>query len=160
MESKEKCKAAKVYLAQIGKREAELQSLQEVILRMKEQMQTPKASAFTSVKVKGSGKVDGFERGMIKLLDLEAKYNEIVFEYLIIRDKAIDQLMKVADPLQTDILFSRYFKGMDYRSIAKDMEVSLPYAFLLHDKALESFYDLHLSRQHSEQASEGAQHLA
>ena len=135
---------AKQYLFQLTKINRELAILNEEI-EVRRASLTSITAPLTGDRVQTSTKGDTFATMIAALVDKEYEQAELVAIYQTMRDKIVDQILKLDDELFRDVLYERYVKGLDWNTIAGKLYYNKKYLFKVHTKALAAFtekYDL------------------
>lgn len=135
---------AKQYLCGLTRINRQLAILTEEI-EVRRASLTSITAPLTGDRVQTSTKGDKFATMIAALADKEIEQAELVGIYQEMRDKIVDQILKLDDELFRDILYERYVRGLDWNTIAANLYYNKKYLFKVHTKALAAFaekYDL------------------
>lgn len=92
--------------------------------------------------------LDGMPRGsdhkdlsdyIVKLDELEKKLLRARYKRVAIYTQIFDQIEKIEDDMERELLTYRYLKGHTWEKVADEMYLSYGYCHKVHNKALEHF---------------------
>ena len=92
--------------------------------------------------------LDGMPRGsdhkdlsdyIVKLEELEKKLLRARYKRVAIYTQIFDQIEKMEDDMERELLTYRYLKGHTWEKVADEMYLSYGYCHKVHNKALEHF---------------------
>ncbi len=89
----------------------------------------------------------GYEREIIKIVDLENEIDRLIDDYIGLKHKVIGQLHDLNDTNQIKILYKRYVLGEKFEQIAVDMNFSIRNVYKIHGHALQEFQKIHMEKQ-------------
>lgn len=133
---------AREYLSKLEKIEIKIKQKTE---ERQELMQraTSITTSFGFDKVQTSPKHDKMEYSVVKAADLDKEIEEITFDFLVQKDRMINQIQELSEVKHIDLLFQKYVQHKKLETIAEEMNYSYQYVRKLHGKALKEFEKVH-----------------
>ncbi len=126
----------KEYLKQIAKYDYKIYRLDDEILTLRAKLGA-KGISYDKVKVQSSP-TDQTDL-ITKMIDMEAKVDELRIEALELREKIISQINDMEDPIDAEFLYLRYVKCLNLELIARKIGYTYEYARQKHGIALQKF---------------------
>ena len=126
----------KEYLKQIAKYDYKIYRLDDEILTLRAKLGA-KGISYDKVKVQSSP-TDQTDL-IAKMIDMEAKADELRVEALELREKIISQINDMEDPIDAEFLYLRYVKCLNLELIARKIGYTYEYAGQKHGIALQKF---------------------
>ena len=127
----------KEYLKQIEVDRALIRRGHERLLELKSLMTSLKGVTYDGDKVQTSASngMDSIE----KLLDFELKLREMVYRYVQLSEKIIDQINGLSDQRAAELLYLRYVELLRWEEIAVKMHMGIRGVYKAHGRALRMF---------------------
>lgn len=88
----------------------------------------------------------GYEREIVKLIDLENEIDGLIDTYVNLKHKVIEQLHELNNIDQIKILYKRYVLGEKFEQIAVDLNFSIRNVYKIHGHALQEFQKIYLKK--------------
>lgn len=130
---------AKQYLRQIRDLDNKAENDRRYYERCLRDIASLKSPRLDADRVQSSGSGAGFTKLVEKLVDMQAKANKTIDEYIDRRDMIIGQINGIEYPYSA-ILFKRYVEYKDFMTIAQELH-NMDYYWVchLHGDALREF---------------------
>lgn len=124
-------------LLNIKRRRLETLTLEDTIIELETRMTrtTPILSDMPSCH----GGNDKMINGVVKLIDLKNKLNEVVDQMAEEEIKVIENIRQMTNPIYRILLYKLYIKGDKLMQVALDISYSYEYTCKLHGEALNAY---------------------
>ena len=129
---------AKEYLGTIRRNENLIHAWKKELKRIKAESVYLSAVRYDRDVVQTSGNHDGMKRSDI-IADLERSIGRMVAQLTLERNRIIDEIGQLDNPLYVDILLLRYVQLISFDNIAALVNLSYSRTAHLHGEALEAF---------------------
>lgn len=129
---------AKQYLRQVRDLENKADNYRRYYERCLRDIALLKSPRLDSDRVQSSGSGAGFTAAVERLVDMQAKANKLIDEYIDQRDKIIAQINAMEWPYSA-ILFKRYVEYKNFMIIAGELGYSYDRILALHGTSLNAF---------------------
>lgn len=129
---------AKQYLRQLSQIEFNIRLLTEELEERRTRL-TSTAAPSLGDKVQSSPKGDAFAYAMAVIADKDLQRTELIVTYELLRDKIIEQILGLDDPMQGRVLYERYVQRKRWEAIADDAHYTIQRIFQIHGNALVAF---------------------
>lgn len=129
---------AKHYLKQLQKAQTNIEILAEEIERQRARLESTAAPVLGD-RVQTSPGGDRFADLIAGLADREQVYQDMLYEYEILREKIVRQILDLESATQSQVLYQRYVKGKALRSISEELHYEYKYLCKVHGRALLAF---------------------
>ena len=114
----------------------EIKHIEERIQMLDTKRLSPRASIITDMPTSPSFSNDKMDNDLIKLEELEKKYRGMLCALYEEQIKVEESLQKL-EPIERDLIRCRYFDGMSWTKIQKELCLSQRTSFRIHKRALE-----------------------
>lgn len=97
----------------------------------------------TPDKVQTGRNLDPLGNDMAHYLDMEQEIDALVNQFIILKDKIINQIHQLPDANHVDLLHKRYVEYKTWEQIAVEMNYTIRWVYCLHGQALQEFANKH-----------------
>jgi hypothetical protein len=129
---------AKQYLRQLARLQLNIQILTEELEERRTRL-TSTAAPQLGDKVQTSPQGDAFAAAMAALVDKDQQRLDLIFEYELLRDKIVAQILGLSNEMQSRVLYARYVQQKRWDTIATEQNYSIQRIFQIHGNALVEF---------------------
>lgn len=133
------------YLRLIKKYDYRVKCAQEEIERLSQLATTASAVDYSVERVQ-NGKANqepSFVNTLDKLTEARKKFDELIKEYMRLRDHIYEQVSEMPDALQARVIYLHYFEFMNLYQVAKDTNYSYNWIRIVFTNGIKSFTKLH-----------------
>lgn len=131
---------AKEYLKQIRSYSNLIQAKEFQLEELKSGQVFMTAITYDKERVNSSTSAESsYIRQSQKIIDLEIDIKKMIEEYLIEKNRIIEEIGSLGNPILEEILFKRYVYYENFETIAIEMGYSYNYVINMHLEALELF---------------------
>lgn len=135
----------KQFLGQLRKIAANIEVLQEELTRLRSRLESTTVQLSTD-RVQTSQTGDRFADAIADLADKELYYMDMVEEYERLRQRIVDLILGMDNPIHVQVLYGRYVKGRSLSAIANELAYSYDRIKHVHGEALQAFDEKYLRR--------------
>lgn len=128
----------KEYLSQISRYSRKINNKTKELEQLKE-LATSISAVKNEERVQTTPNFDKIGTAYCKISSLEEKIENLVDEYIKIREKIIQEIESIEDETEYQVLFSHYIVGEKLEKISQDMNYVYRNITRLHGKALKNF---------------------
>lgn len=136
----------KQFLRQLRKIAANIEVLQEELTRLRSRLESTTVQLSTD-RVQTSQTGDRFADAIADLADKELYYMDMVEEYERLRQRIVDLILGMDNPIHVQVLYGRYVKGRSLSAIANELAYSYDRIKHVHGEALQAFDEKYLRRE-------------
>lgn len=136
----------KQFLGQLRKIAANIEVLQEELTRLRSRLESTTVQLSTD-RVQTSQTGDRFADAIADLADKELYYMDMVEEYERLRQRIVDLILGMDNPIHVQVLYGRYVKGRSLSAIANELAYSYDRIKHVHGEALQAFDEKYLRRE-------------
>lgn len=136
---KELSRAAKDYLNQIQKTDRLIKRLLSTIQTLRSGLTSQNYELNPERKVQSSGPKDPIEETFARISELETEISEYKAELSKWKVNAFDQIKRVSDQDQQNILIARYISNEKWERIAVELNFSIAQVYRIHGAGLLAF---------------------
>jgi hypothetical protein len=136
----------KQFLGQLRKIAANIEVLQEELTRLRSRVESTTVQ-LSADRVQTSPTGDRFADAIADLADKELYYMDMVEEYERLRQRIVDLMLGMDNPIHVQVLYGRYVKGRSLSAIANDLAYSYDRIKHVHGEALQAFDEKYLRRE-------------
>ncbi len=137
---------AKAYLRQLRHLENAIETMKSELIRLRTKIESPGGPKYTASRGQYSTG-DALENGVIKLSMLEGRIVEKLAEYEETRERIIEEILSLPDPVQAKVLYAVYVDGLPIWKTAMRLHYSDRHIKTIHGRALTEFYNRIISKQ-------------
>ena len=130
-------KTPKEYLRQLRTAEIKIEQKEEELERLKSSLESISAGT-DSERVQTTPR-DRLSEEITRIVDLEKEINSDLGAMLMLRNKIINEIQSMDNPVYIDILYKRYVQYKSLEEIAVEMSYSYTRLRHLHGRALQGF---------------------
>lgn len=130
MTPKEYLRQLRVFSIKIQQKKDELESLKAAAENV--------SASIDSERVQTSPK-DRMPDDVSRIVDLEAEIHKDILEHLILKNKIINEIQGLSNPVYIEILYKRYVEYKSLEEIAAEMRYSYEHTRRMHGYALSKF---------------------
>ena len=130
-------KTPKEYLRQLRTAEIKIEQKEEELERLKSSLESISAGT-DSERVQTTPR-DRLSEEVTHIVDLEEEINEDLGAMLMLRNKIINEIQSMDNPVYINILYKRYVQYKSLEEIAVEMNYSYTRLRHLHGRALQGF---------------------
>lgn len=130
-------KTPKEYLRQLKTAEIKIEQKEEELERLKSSLESI-STGTDSERVQTTPK-DRLSEEITRIVDLEEEINEDLGALLMLRNKIINEIQSMDNPVYINILYKRYVQYKSLEEIAVEMSYSYTRLRHLHGRALQGF---------------------
>lgn len=130
-------KTPKEYLRQLRTAEIKIEQKEEELERLKASLESI-STGTDSERVQTTPR-DRISEEVTHIVDLEEEINEDLGALLMLRNKIINEIHSMDNPVYIDILYKRYVQYKSLEEIAVEMSYSYTRLRHLHGRALQGF---------------------
>lgn len=135
----------KQFLRQLRKIAANIEVLQEELTRLRSRLESTTVQ-LSADRVQTSQTGDRFADAIADLADKELYYMDMVEEYERLRQRIVDLILGMDNPIHVQVLYGRYVKGRSLSAIANELAYSYDRIKHVHGEALQAFDEKYLRR--------------
>lgn len=136
----------KQFLRQLRKIAANIEVLQEELTRLRSRVESTTVQ-ISADRVQTSPTGDRFADAIADLADKELYYMDMVEEYERLRQRIVDLILGMDNPIHVQVLYGRYVKGRSLSAIANELAYSYDRIKHVHGEALQAFDEKYLRRE-------------
>ena len=136
----------KQFLRQLRKIAANIEVLQEELTRLRSKVESTTVQ-LSADRVQTSPTGDRFADAIADLADKELYYMDMVEEYERLRQRIVDLILGMDNPIHVQVLYGRYVKGRSLSAIANELAYSYDRIKHVHGEALQAFDEKYLRRE-------------
>lgn len=136
----------KQFLRQLRKIAANIEVLQEELTRLRSRVESTTVQ-LSADRVQTSPTGDRFADAIADLADKELYYMDMVEEYERLRQRIVDLILGMDNPIHVQVLYGRYVKGRSLSAIANELAYSYDRIKHVHGEALQAFDEKYLRRE-------------
>lgn len=136
----------KQFLGQLRKIAANIEVLQEELTRLRSRVESTTVQ-LSADRVQTSPTGDRFADAIADLADKELYYMDMVEEYERLRQRIVDLILGMDNPIHVQVLYGRYVKGRSLSAIANELAYSYDRIKHVHGEALQAFDEKYLRRE-------------
>lgn len=122
-------------LAQYKDVKKEITHIEEQIAMLDSRLTSPRTAVITDMP-SGPHNQTQLEDGIIKLVQLKEKYLKML-EELCNQQMAIENEIESLDPIERDLIRCRYFNGLKWEEVQKEVGYAQRQTRRIHDRAIE-----------------------
>lgn len=130
-------KTPKEYLRQLRTAEIKIEQKEEELERLKASLESI-STGTDSERVQTTPR-DRLSEEITRIVDLEKEINSDLGAMLMLRNKIINEIQSMDNPVYIDILYKRYVQYKSLEEIAVEMSYSYTRLRHLHGRALQGF---------------------
>ncbi len=134
-------KTPKEYLRQLRTAEIKIEQKEEELERLKSSLESI-STGTDSERVQTTPK-DRLSEEITRIVDLEKEIKSDIKELLILKNKIINEIQSMDNPVYINILYKRYVQYKSLEEIAVEMNYSYRQVLRLHGLALQDFKRWH-----------------
>lgn len=134
---------AKEYLRQIKRYENSIRTMKQELLRLRISLESAGGSKIKAAVVQYKPG-DAIENGLARIDELEQKIQKKIIEYESTRERIVEEILSLPDPVQAKTLYMVYVEGLPIWKIAQRIKYSDRQVKRIHGRALKSFYSMFL----------------
>lgn len=134
---------AKEYLRQIEELDRKVENCRKYYERCQKDIARLKSPRWDTDRVQASGSDAGFAASVEKLIDIQARTNQAIDDYIDKRDKIICQINGL-EGLPCSILFKKYIEYKTFDQIANEIGKSYGRTTHMHGEALALFKEKYM----------------
>ena len=138
-------KTPKEYLRQLRTAEIKIEQKEEELERLKASLESI-STGTDSERVQTTPR-DRISEEVTHIVDLEEEINEDLGALLMLRNKIINEIHSMDNPVYIDILYKRYVQYKSLEEIAVEMSYSYTRLRHLHGRALQGFKKKYLDNK-------------
>lgn len=130
---------AKIYLSQIQEYRRRFEEARNHYYEVRARAESPRTSSLGSDRISNSSDPDRMSEQMSRLERAQVAALEALATYHKFFRTALQQLDQVDSGLYWDVLFLRYFQGLNFTQMGKELEKDESYLRHAHGRALQAF---------------------
>lgn len=113
----------------------EITHIEEQIASLESRLTSPRIPILTDMP-SGPHNQTQLEDGVIKLMQLKEKYEKLL-EKLCEQQLAVEEMIENLDPIERDLIRCRYFNGLKWEEVQKEIGYAPRQTRRIHDRAIE-----------------------
>lgn len=113
----------------------EIIRIEEQIANLNSRLTSPRIPILTDMP-SGPHNQTQLEDGVIKLIQLKEKYEKLLGD-LCEKQLAVEEMIEDLDPIERDLIRCRYFNGLKWEEVQKEIGYAPRQTRRIHDRAIE-----------------------
>lgn len=113
----------------------EITRIEEQIANLESRLNSPRIPILTDMP-SGPHNTTQLEDGVIKLMQLKEKYEKLLGN-LCEQQLAVEDMIEDLDPIERDLIRCRYFNGLKWEEVQKEVGYASRQTRRIHDRAIE-----------------------
>lgn len=119
----------------------EITHIEEQLATLESRLMSPRTPILSDMPSSPSHNQTQLEDGVIKLTELREKYT-MMLSNLCEQQLAIEKKIEVLEPLERDLIRCRYFNGLKWEEVQKEVGYAQRQTRRIHDRAIEKLETL------------------